>query len=72
MKLESNDLQQTSIEVLQLSMRAHASLKRSQISSIADLMNYTEEDLQILDPGTADEIIQALQQILGLTLAPTD
>lgn len=70
MTLDRNELQQTSIEVLQLSLRAYASLKRSQISSIADLMDYTQEDLQILDPDTADEILQALQQRLGLTLPP--
>jgi DNA-directed RNA polymerase alpha subunit len=61
-------LDQTSIEALDLSLRAHGALKRSQIHSIADLMNYTEEDLQILDSGSAEEIITALNKHFGLTL----
>lgn len=59
---------QTSIDRLDLSLRAYGALKRNQIQTIADLMNYTEEDLRILDAGSADEIITALQQHFGLTL----
>ncbi len=60
------------IEDLQLSMKALGSLKRTQIKTIGDLMNYTEEDLKILDPKSGEEVIQALQQRLGLTLPEND
>lgn len=60
------------IEDLQLSMKALGSLKRTQIQTIADLMNYTQEDLKILDPQSGEEVIQALQQRLGLTLPEND
>ncbi len=50
------------IEDLQLSMKALGSLKRTQIQTIADLMNYSEEDLKTLDPQSGEEVIQALQQ----------
>ncbi|PSB21688.1 hypothetical protein C7B65_03670 [Phormidesmis priestleyi ULC007] len=60
------------IEDLQLSMKALGSLKRTQIQTIGDLMNYTEEDLKILDPQSGEEVIQALQQRLGLTLPEND
>ncbi|MCY7321931.1 MAG: hypothetical protein LH660_09070 [Phormidesmis sp. CAN_BIN36] len=60
------------IEDLQLSMKALGSLKRTQIKTIADLMNYTEEDLKTLDPQSGEEVIQALQQRLGLTLPEND
>lgn len=60
------------IENLQLSMKALGSLKRTQIKTIADLMNYTEEDLKTLDPQSGEEVIQALQQRLGLTLPEND
>jgi len=57
-----------SIDILKLSFEANGALKRSQIHTIADLLLYTEEDLRILDPRSAEEIITALQQILNLTL----
>jgi len=57
-----------SIDILKLSFEAHGALKRSQIHTIADLLLYTEEDLRILDPRSAEEIITALQQTLQLTL----
>ncbi len=60
------------IEDLQLSIKALGSLKRTQIQTIGDLMNYTEEDLKILDPQSGEEVIQALQQRLGLTLPEND
>lgn len=60
------------IEDLQLSIKALGSLKRTQIQTIGDLMNYTEEDLKTLDPQSGEEVIQALQQRLGLTLPEND
>ncbi len=66
------DRDQTPIEELQLSMKALGSLKRSQINTISDLLNYTQEDLEILDRDCADEIIQALEQKFGLTLPLND
>ena len=60
------------IEDLQLSIKALGSLKRTQIQTIGDLMNYTEEDLKVLDPQSGEEVIQALQQRLGLTLPEND
>ncbi len=57
-----------SIEVLQLSLKALGSLKRTQIFTIGDLLAYTQEDLSILDPETGPEIIAALHTQLGLTL----
>ncbi len=64
-------LEPQSIDVLNLSYEAYGALKRSQIHTIADLLLYTEEDLRILDPRSAEEIITALQQTLHLAL-PTD
>jgi DNA-directed RNA polymerase subunit alpha len=61
-------LEQQSIDVLNLSYEACGALRRSQIHTIADLLLYTEEDLQILAPRSAEEIITALQQTLCLTL----
>ncbi|MBD2120787.1 DNA-directed RNA polymerase subunit alpha C-terminal domain-containing protein [Trichocoleus sp. FACHB-262] len=67
-----NSLSQTPIEELQLSMQAYGFLKRTQIHSIADLINYTEEDLRILDTTAAEEVIAALQSRLGITLQNVD
>jgi DNA-directed RNA polymerase alpha subunit len=61
---------QTPIETLQLSLRAQGSLKRTQIFTIGDLLDYTQEDLVILDPESGPEIIAALQTKLGLDLPP--
>ncbi len=63
---------QTPIEDLQLSMQALGMLKRSQINTIADLMNYTQEDLEMLDRESATEIIDALQSRFQLTLPLND
>jgi DNA-directed RNA polymerase alpha subunit len=57
------------IETLQLSLKAVGALKRTQIFTIGDLLDYTQEDLIILDPETGPEIIAALQTQLGLVLA---
>ncbi len=65
-------VESSSIDVLNLSYEALGALKRSQIHTIADLLLYTEEDLRILDPRSAEEIITALQQTLQLTLPADD
>ncbi len=53
-------------------MKALGSLKRSQIATIADLMNYTQEDLEILDKECSEEVITALEQKFSLTLPLND
>ena len=67
-----NALPQTPIEELQLSMQAYGFLKRTQINAIADLADYTEEDLRILDPTAAEEVIAALQSRFGIVLSNHD
>lgn len=60
------------IEELHLSVRAYNCLKRAQINSVADLLDYTQEDLlEIKNFGqkSAEEVVEALQQRLGITLA---
>jgi DNA-directed RNA polymerase subunit alpha len=62
---------QIPIEELQLSVRAYNCLKRAQINSVADLLDYTQEDLlEIKNFGqkSADEVIDALRKRLGITL----
>nr|WP_275973992.1 DNA-directed RNA polymerase subunit alpha [Argonema galeatum] len=62
---------QIPIEELQLSVRAYNCLKRAQINSVADLLVYTQEDLlEIKNFGqkSAEEVIEALQRRLGITL----
>lgn len=62
---------QIPIEELQLSVRAYNCLKRAQINSVADLLDYTQEDLlEIKNFGqkSAEEVIDALQKRLGITL----
>ncbi|MGL5079916.1 MAG: DNA-directed RNA polymerase subunit alpha [Microcoleaceae cyanobacterium] len=62
---------QIPIEELQLSVRAYNCLKRAQINSVADLRDYTQEDLlEIKNFGqkSAEEVIEALQKRLGITL----
>ncbi len=69
---EDNDpTNQIPIEELQLSVRAYNCLKRAQINSVADLLDYTQEDLlEIKNFGqkSAEEVVEALQQRLGITL----
>lgn len=60
------------IEDLDLSLKALGSLKRSQIHTIGDLLNYTQEDLELLDRDAAAEVIQALEQKFELTLPLND
>jgi DNA-directed RNA polymerase subunit alpha len=62
---------QIPIEELQLSVRAYNCLKRAQINSVADLLDYTQEDLlEIKNFGqkSAEEVVEALQDRLGITL----
>ena len=62
---------QIPIEELQLSVRAYNCLKRAQINSVSDLLDYTQEDLlEIKNFGqkSADEVIDALRKRLGITL----
>ncbi|NDJ15804.1 DNA-directed RNA polymerase subunit alpha C-terminal domain-containing protein [Myxacorys almedinensis] len=70
--MTQDTLDQISVETLDLSMKALGSLKRSQIHTIADLMNYTQEDLEILDKDCAEEIIVALNQKFDLILPLND
>ncbi|MBP0018336.1 MAG: DNA-directed RNA polymerase subunit alpha [Cyanobacteria bacterium SBLK] len=69
---ESEDpTSQIPIEELHLSVRAYNCLKRAQINSVADLLDYSQEDLlEIKNFGqkSAEEVIEALQQRLGITL----
>ncbi|WP_448381498.1 DNA-directed RNA polymerase subunit alpha [Gloeomargarita sp.] len=68
---EEDKIGQVPIEELQLSVRAYNCLKRAQIHSVADLLNYTQEDLlEIKNFGqkSAEEVIEALQTRLGIVL----
>jgi DNA-directed RNA polymerase subunit alpha len=72
-EIDINDdpVNQIPIEELQLSVRAYNCLKRAQINSVADLLDYTQEDLlEIKNFGakSAEEVIEALQDRLGITL----
>jgi DNA-directed RNA polymerase subunit alpha len=65
---------QIPIEELQLSVRAYNCLKRAQINSVADLLDYTQEDLmEIKNFGakSAEEVVEALKDRLGITLPLT-
>jgi hypothetical protein len=62
---------QIPIEELQLSVRAYNCLKRAQINSVADLLDYSQEDLLEIKnfrQESAEEVIEALQRRLGITL----
>ncbi len=64
---------QIPIEELQLSVRAYNCLKRAQVNSVADLLDFTQEDLlEIKNFGqkSAEEVVEALQRRLGITLPP--
>jgi DNA-directed RNA polymerase subunit alpha len=68
---EGTRLNQILIEELQLSVRAYNCLKRAQIHSVADLLDYSQEDLlEIKNFGqkSAEEVIDALQKRLGINL----
>jgi len=62
---------QIPIEELQLSVRAYNCLKRAQINSVSDLLDYSHEDLlEIKNFGqkSAEEVVDALRKRLGITL----
>lgn len=62
---------QIPIEELHLSVRTYNCLKKTQINSVADLLNYTQEDLLEIEnfgQKSAQEVIEALQRRLGITL----
>lgn len=68
---EEDPTGQIPIEELQLSVRAYNCLKRAQINSVADLLDYSHEDLlEIKNFGqkSAEEVVEALKQRLGITL----
>lgn len=68
---EEDETKQIHIEELQLSVRAYNCLKRAQINTVADLLKYSQDDLlEIKNFGqkSAEEVMVALRQHLGLTL----
>lgn len=70
--VEEDPTSQIPIEELNLSVRAYNCLKRAQINTVADLLEYSQDDLlEIKNFGqkSAEEVIDALQQRLGITLA---
>jgi len=70
-EVQDDPNKQIPIEELQLSVRAYNCLKRAQINTVADLLDYSEEDLlEIKNFGqkTAEEVIEALNTHLGITL----
>lgn len=59
------------IEELQLSVRAYNCLKRAQINTVADLLEYSPQELQELKNfgrKSADEVFITLKNKLGITL----
>lgn len=68
---EEKQIEQILIEELQLSVRAYNCLKRAQIHSISDLLDYSQEELlEIKNFGlkSAQEVIEALKTRLGINL----
>lgn len=68
---EENTINSVLIEELQLSVRAYNCLKRAQIHSISDLLDYSQEELlEIKNFGlkSAEEVIGALKKKLGINL----
>jgi DNA-directed RNA polymerase subunit alpha len=68
---EESKINQILIEELQLSVRAYNCLKRAHIHSVADLLDYSQEDLlEIKNFGqkSAEEVIDALKKRLGINL----
>nr|QVY58124.1 RNA polymerase alpha subunit [Eucheuma denticulatum] len=66
-----DQINQVLIEELQLSVRAYNCLKRVQIHSISDLLDYSQEELlEIKNFGqkSAEEVIEALKTKLGIHL----
>nr|YP_009296131.1 DNA-directed RNA polymerase alpha subunit [Schizymenia dubyi]AOM65066.1 DNA-directed RNA polymerase alpha subunit [Schizymenia dubyi] len=70
-KQNQQQVHQVLIEELQLSVRAYNCLKRAQINSISDLLDYSQEELlEIKNFGqkSAEEVIEALKDRLGINL----
>jgi len=70
-KEEQDPVHAIPIEELQLSVRAYNCLKRAQINTVADLLEYSQEELlEIKNFGqkSAEEVIEALEKRLGITL----
>nr|YP_009488702.1 DNA-directed RNA polymerase subunit alpha [Grateloupia filicina]AWD77305.1 DNA-directed RNA polymerase subunit alpha [Grateloupia filicina]BCB15015.1 DNA-directed RNA polymerase subunit alpha [Grateloupia asiatica] len=70
-KKNEQSINQVLIEELQLSVRAYNCLKRAQIHSISDLLDYSQEELlEIKNFGqkSAEEVMEALQNKLGISL----
>nr|YP_010850686.1 RNA polymerase a-subunit [Lophurella hookeriana]WGH13344.1 RNA polymerase a-subunit [Lophurella hookeriana] len=68
---KEKQIHQILIEELQLSVRAYNCLKRAQIHSIADLLDYSQEELlEIKNFGqkSAEEVIEALNEKLNINL----
>ncbi|MEO1180581.1 MAG: DNA-directed RNA polymerase subunit alpha [Cyanobacteria bacterium J06636_28] len=68
---EEDTTYQIPIEELQLSVRAYNCLKRAQINSVSDLLDYSQEDLlEIKNFGqkSAEEVVEALHYRLGIML----
>jgi len=68
---KERQIEQILIEELQLSVRAYNCLKRAQIHSIADLLDYSQEELlEIKNFGqkSAEEVIDSLKDKLGIEL----
>jgi len=68
---KEKQIDQILIEELQLSVRAYNCLKRAQIHSIADLLDYSQEELmEIKNFGqkSAEEVIESLKEKLGINL----
>nr|YP_009295268.1 RNA polymerase alpha subunit [Dasya binghamiae]AOH77280.1 RNA polymerase alpha subunit [Dasya binghamiae] len=68
---KEKQITQILIEELQLSVRAYNCLKRAQIHSIADLLDYSQDELlEIKNFGqkSAEEVIESLKNKLGINL----
>nr|QCI07342.1 RNA polymerase a-subunit [Leiomenia cribrosa] len=68
---DDKQVNQVLIEELQLSVRAYNCLKRAQIHSISDLLDYSQEELlEIKNFGqkSAEEVIEALKDKLNINL----
>jgi len=68
---KNSTINQVLIEELKLSVRAYNCLKRAQIHSISDLLDYSQEELlEIKNFGqkSAEEVIEALKNRLGINL----
>ena len=72
-KTSSADFRHTNIaiEELQLSVRAYNCLKKAQINTVGDLLQYSPEKLQELKNfgrKSADEVFSTLKNKLGIIL----